>query len=774
METRYHIIKDFKELRKLIKSCKKTGYASVDFESNAEPIYNNTFKPTILSVSFQPGFGCSIPLDHFETPSYCGNKWDWKKALKVFGHNIIENPNITKVAWNFKFDGQIFEKYGIYYRGTLLDGMLMKYILDEHRPHGLKDMTRRYLPEMGDYEKADEFDKIPWDKKELIPLCKYGCQDTDYTLRLSLFLENKLISLNMYHIYRNLFSTASRVVTSMEKTGLFVDREFNQYLLETYKPKIDEAVNNCLNLKKVKRYSKILKQKKIDNYISQIQDELDELDYNDPKDAKKIKSREDKISRIRSGEFTTKKELELLEGLNLNSNPQLKELLYTSPDGFEFPILKYTKKNNRDTTEPSCDEEALTQLRLTIENPESPKAIFLDNLLVLRGLEKMYKTFILGWSEKIQDDSKLHGVINIHGTDSNRRSSKEPNVQQIPKVSVDPNIKKQLIAPHGKLYLVFDYSQSELRMMAHLSGDDTYLEAFRRGDDPHLSIAADKYHVPIEEATKIYEDENHPDHKLWKTRRKQAKQIAFGLIYGIGDSLLAQKLSDPKAGLIVSKEEAKAEMDSFFAKHPKILKFKQKQEKFIQKHGYYVQLFGTKRRLPEIWDGTKEEQAYAKRLGLNFPVQGAAANMANFGEVLIYWDMHNGKLPKMDLCSQVHDAEYMLTDPKYINIWTIFTLWDILRNPQTKKYFNFEIKDVDLSMDFSIGRSMAEELPFIPFYDYNNMLKPDFSVEEYMKEYHKYKEDNTKNGINPTYPGNFKKLYLKEMKKYKKEYENSL
>lgn len=119
----------------------------------------------------------------------------------------------------------------------------------------------------------------------------------------------------------------------------------------------------------------------------------------------------------------------------------------------------------------------------------------------------MYKTYIYGWWEKVQDDSRLHGRYNIHGTDSNRFSSADPNMQQIPKTSVDPNIKKQLVAPPGYLYMAFDYSQAELRMMAHLSGDETYLDAFAKGADPHLGIAAAKYGVSIEEASKIYEDE---------------------------------------------------------------------------------------------------------------------------------------------------------------------------------------------------------------------------------------------------------------------------
>lgn len=773
METRYKIIKNKRELKKLIACCKATGYACCDYETDGSPIYNKSFKPTILSVSWMPGFGASIPLDHFQTKEYTSPGWNWKKMLRKFGEEVIENYDIVKVAWNWKFDDQINQKYQIFYRGTCLDGMLAKYVLNEEKPHDLKSMVRRYLPEYGNYEKQDAFDKIPWDKKELDPLCNYGCQDTDYTLRLMLFFEKKLMDLGMYSVFRNLFMCNSRVLTSVEKEGLYVDTEFNKKLLEEYKPKIDAARQAIYDLPRVKKFEKRFNQSKIDKYIETIQAELEELDYNDPKDKRKIASREQKISNIKAGIFTTKKEQDLIRPINLGSTTDLPALMY-SKDGFKFPIIKYTidSKTGRETDRPSTDEETLTNLRLKVENPESPKAIFLDKLLELRGLEKMYKTYILGWSEKVQDDSRLHGRYNIHGTDSNRFSSADPNMQQIPKTSVDPNIKKQLVAPPGYLYMAFDYSQAELRMMAHLSGDETYLEAFAKGVDPHLGIAAAKYGVPIEEASKIYEDESHPDHKLWKVRRKQAKQIAFGLIYGIGDALLAVKLSDPKAGIIVSKDEARKEMDEFFKKHPKILKFKEKQEKFLRKHGYYTQLFGTKRRLPQIYSNDKQEVAYAIRLGLNFPCQGAAANMTNFGAILVYWLMRQGKLPMMKEACTVHDAVYMYSKPQDINTWTVYTIWNILRNPSTKRYFGFQVDDVTLSMDFTIGRSMAEELPFMPGYDYTRMLKPDFSVEEYMEEYHKFKTHKIGN-FSAASPEVFMELYKKEIHKYQREYEES-
>lgn len=761
MESRYDIIKSFSQVKRLVKACLKTGIASVDFETNAEGIYNKTFKPTILSITFQVGSGVSIPLCHHEYENS-----NWKRWLKYFGRKVVENPNVTKVGWNLKFDLQIFELYGIYVRGTVLDGMLMKYLLNEEKPNDLKSMVRRYLPEHGDYEKAEKFDKIPWDKKPLEPLCKYGCQDTDYTLRLAMFFESKLIEIGMYPLFRHLIMPASRVLQHAEKTGLYLDRKFNQELLESYKPKIEQATSNCLNLPRVKKFSRWLVQERISKYLASIESELEDLDYHNPKDARKIASREQKISNIRAGVFTTKKELELTREVNLGSTIDLPLLLY-SEKGFKFPIIKYTKdkKTNRDTDKPSTDEDTLVELRLTVKDPESPKAIFLDNLLELRGLKKMYTTYIEGWHDKVQDDDRIHGQFKIIGTTSGRLSSSEPNLQQIPKTSVDANIKKQLVAPHGKLYMALDYSQAELRIMAHLSGDETYLEAFAKGQDPHLAIAANKYGVSYDEANKAYSDEQHPDYKLWKNRRKQAKQICFGIIYGIQKKLLAVKLSDPKAGIIVTPDEAQQQLNEFFQEHPKIKKFMINQEKVLVRHGYIKSLFGRKRRLPQVYSDNEQEAAYAVRLSVNMPCQSAASDMNLFASILNYWKMRQGKLPFMQETCNVHDATYYLVSPEYINTWVVYEIWETCRNPNTKEYFNFQIDDVSMSMDFVIGRSMAEELPFIPGYDYRKMLEPDFNPDEYLEEHRKFK------GIEiEDYP----KLYPEEIEKNKREFRKRM
>lgn len=757
MYSRYYIAKNHRDVKKLVKACLSTGYCCYDFETNAQPIYNDVFTPTLLSITFQAGSGIAIPLDHFETKEYCDKGYNWKKELKYIGRKLIENKDLklTKVGWNIKFDNQIWLKYNIIPAGRMLDGMLAKYILNEEKPNGLKEMVTRYLPEFSGYQNENNLDKLPWDKKPLEPLSKYGCLDTDCTFRLMLFFEKKLIDTGLYSLYRNLIMPASLVLTEAEKNGLYLDRTFNEKLLHEYKTNLESAKNKCLDIPKVKKYTRKLIESRVNNYIESIEKELEELDYNNPKDKRKIDSRENKISNIKAGIFTTKKELQLIEPLNLGSPTQLKSLLF-SDEGFGFPINKYTDKG-----EPSTDEDTLKELRLTVKKPDSPKAIFLDNLLDYRGVQKMYTTFIEGWHDKVQDDDCLHGQYKIIGTTSGRLSSSEPNMQQIPKTSVDPNIKKQLISPPGTLYMALDYSQAELRIMAHLSGDETYLTAFREGKDPHLAIAAKKYGVSYEEALDIMESDDHPDKKIWKVRRKQAKQVAFGIIYGIQARLLAVKLSDPKEGIIVTPGEAQKELDEFFILHPKIKKFMKKQEKFLIKHGFVQSLFGRKRRLPQVYSDDGSEAAYAVRLAVNMPCQSAASDMTLFASILNYWDMRQGKFPFLKEVCTVHDAVYYNPIPEDINVWTVHKIWDTCRNPKTKEYFGFEINDVDMSMDFTIGRSMAEELPFIPGYDYRKMLEKDFSVDEYMQEHKKFKGIEIKD-----FPNLFKEEYELAQKRF--------
>lgn len=336
MFTRYKIIRSFRELKQLVEACLNTGYASVDFETNAEGIYKDTFKPTILSVSFQVGSGCSIPLQHFDESV---KDIPWLKWLQYFGRRVVENPKVVKVAQNFKFDNQIFVKYGIYVRGTVIDTMLAKYLLNEEKPHGLKPMVAKYLPEFADYEKYDKFETIPWDKKPLEPLARYGCMDTDFTLRLALFLESKLIDKGFYNLYRNLIMPASKVLQDAETNGLPIDLPFNDSLQDKYSKLIQETNDKLRSVRQIKRYQKYSLEQRKKDYIDKLTQEIEELS-GDPKKAKSIKNREEKISRVLAGEYKTNDEKKLIEPINFNSTKQMVDLLYLSPKGFKFPVIE--------------------------------------------------------------------------------------------------------------------------------------------------------------------------------------------------------------------------------------------------------------------------------------------------------------------------------------------------------------------------------------------------------------------------------------------------
>jgi len=753
MKTRYHIITNKAQLKRLIKSCKEVGVACVDFETTGTAIFKNSFTPTILSVTFQAGSSIVIPLNHPDSPL----KDDWLRYLKYFGRQVIENPNITKLAWNWKFDNKIFQRYGIYSRGTVIDGMLAKYLLNEERPHGLKPMVVRYLPQFADYQKADNFDKIPWDKKPFGPLTQYAAIDTDSTFRLTTFFEKKLIDLGMYNLYRNLIMPASMTLQQVEYKGLNFDSSLNLELQAKYTKLIQDTNNKLRSIPKFKKYEIQRLQNKKQTYIEDIEIEIRELQNKKPKNYQKlIQAREAKITNVLSGNYTNKEQRALVEPFNFGSIKQIVDLFYYSPVGLQLPVIAYTKdqKTGKPSSNPSTAEETLLKL------VEHDKYGFINTLLELRGYEHTYSTFIKGYTDLIQDDGKIHPSFNIHTTVTGRLSSSDPNAQQIPKKEVNPDIKKQFITPPGMLFLAYDYSQAELRVMAHLSGDETLLKAFATGQDPHLAIACQKYGEKYEDIWPIYNDETHTRYKEWKVKRKQAKQIVFGCIYGIEALKLSQQLSDIKTGLIVTKEEAQKFLDDFFIDHPKVKKFMDKQGKKMIKHGYVTTLFGRKRRCPNVYSENYGQYLEAIRQSVNAPCQSVGSDMALFASILIYFKMCKGELPYLPEVSTVHDSVYNYALPEFINPWTVYQLYKICMNPDTKTYFGFHIHDVNMDMDFSVGRNMIEEYPYTPGYDYRKMLSPDFSDEEYFKEHNKNKDIPILD-----YPKEFPEYFTKEFEK---------
>ena len=722
--SRYHLIKDKSEIDKVISACKATGYCCFDFETNAEKLYSAEFTPTLLSISFQPGSGIAIPLNHFESPNWFRNHF--KRVIQKIGRALIEDPNIVKIGWNWKFDNQIMMLYDVYHKGVALDGMLAKYILDEERPMDLKSMTDRYLPEYSGYE-AYEGSKLPWDKKPLEPLAKYGCMDTDMTFRLMMFFEKKLIDNGFYSLYRNLIMMASRALQDTERNGMRLDIPFNQELRVKYEKAIADKQEELRNINQVRKFDKATRKERIDEFIDTLEQEIESF-RGDPKKARQIRDREDKIARIIAGEPKTKAEVALFEPVNFGSQKQMVDLLFKHPKGFKLPILAYTKKDKKNTDNPSTAEDALIELK------NHDKSGFIDHLLDLRGLQTINSTFVLGIGDKVCPDERIHPLFNIHGTVTGRLSSKDPNFQNLPRSTTNADIKKMMIPADGCLFLQMDYSQAELRVLAHLAKEKTMLEWFRTGKDIHLASACKKYHVEYDDIINIYSDEQHPEYKTWKMRRKQAKTINFGIAYEQTAMKLSESLSTPEHK--VSVEEAQIFLDEFFRDFPNIKKFIKKQHKFAEKHGWVKTMFGRKRRLPNVYSENYREYLEALRFSSNAPIQGTASDFALFSSVLMWEEVRKGNFPIFRQCTTVHDSLVFEIKASDINAWLVNSMWNICKNPGTKKYFGFQITDVNMDMDFAVGRNYAEELPFKVGFDYTRLLEPDFDP----KELHDFKE----------------------------------
>ena len=304
---------------------------------------------------------------------------------------------------------------------------------------------------------------------------------------------------------------------------------------------------------------------------------------------------------------------------NLNSPKQLQEILY---EDLKIPISKKTP-----TGKPSTDEDTLQYLS---ESYDLPRLI-----LDYRSLNKL-KT---GYTDKLPlQISKITGRVHTSYqqaiTSTGRLSSTEPNLQNIPiKSAQGKKIRNAFIADKGKKIFAADYSQIELRIMAHLSGDKNLLKAFKNKIDIHSFTASEIFGVDV--------------NKVSSEDRRSAKAINFGLIYGMSSFGLSKQLG-------ISIPEAKDYMDIYFSRYPKIKSYMLEKKTFAKQHGYVETLFGRKLYLPEINSKQAQRRSYAERTAINAPVQGTAADIIKIAMIEIdKWLTE--KKSKTKMIMQVHD-----------------------------------------------------------------------------------------------------------------------
>lgn len=303
----------------------------------------------------------------------------------------------------------------------------------------------------------------------------------------------------------------------------------------------------------------------------------------------------------------------------------------------------------------------------------------------------------------------------------NHNSSNDPNLQQIPRDTTSSDIKKMFIPPPGYLLLQLDYSQAELRVMAAQAGEKTMIKWFKEGKDIHLASALKKYHMEDEydRIAKILEleDDNDPEFKIWKVRRKQAKTINFGIIYGQG----ANKLAD---SLECSLEEAKQFLKEFDKTFPKVAAFVKKQHALAHENAYVTNVFGRKRRLWDIDSDNKALVAQAERQSVNAPIQGAASDYTLFSSILIWEQSKAGLLPiDKPQAYTVHDSLGYFVKPEHVHE-VVPKLLKICENPETMEWFGFQIDDVQMKVDFEVSeKSWGDLKTYSPKIDYTTLFK---------------------------------------------------
>ena len=305
---------------------------------------------------------------------------------------------------------------------------------------------------------------------------------------------------------------------------------------------------------------------------------------------------------------------------NVNSPKQVGEVL--------FDQLKLDAKAKKSKTgQYSTSEEVLLALKSKHE--------VVGMILEYRELKKLISTYIAALPTYINPETgKIHTTYNQTVTATGRLSSSNPNLQNLPIRSERGQLIREAVIPdEGCYFLSADYSQIELRLMAHFSQDPHLVEAFRSGQDVHAATAAKIFNVPIGQVT--------------KDQRRQAKTANFGIIYGISAFGLAQQLD-------CSRSEAKALIDGYFAAFPGVIDYIERQKELARQQGYAITLFGRKRYLPDILSHNATVRSFAERNAVNSPIQGTAADIIKMAMVTIHRRLKEEGL-KAQMIMQVHD-----------------------------------------------------------------------------------------------------------------------
>ena len=498
---------------------------------------------------------------------------------------LLENGQVLKVAQNLKYDYSVLRRYGLEVAEPCFDTMIAHYLLEPEQPHNMDHLSEVYL--------------------HYTPIPTSALLEGDGQPKAQAYVEDLFAQ-----VEEEPTNAAPRTMRDcpVEQVAEYCceDSDVTFQLYRTFAP--------------------MLQSEGMEKLFSDIEMPLvfvlAEMELTGVRlDASALKESEAELK-----EELTRLDNRLAELVGHPFNPLSPKAVAT--------VLYDEQKMDPKGKSRSTAEEILQQLRNKVLDNEK-KVEIIDDILAYRGVKKLLSTYIEALPLEVNPRTgRIHAQFNQTITATGRLSSSHPNLQNIPvRDEMGRVLRKAFVPDPGEVFFSADYSQIELRLMAHLSQDPNMVEAFLSGEDIHRATAAKIYHLPLDEVTKL--------------QRTKAKTANFGIIYGISSFGLASRLN-------ISRTEAKELIDGYFATYPKVKEYMDKCIAVAHEKGYVETLFGRKRMLPDIHSANATVRGYAERNAINAPIQGTAADIIKIAMVHIARRIKQEGL-HAKLLIQVHD-----------------------------------------------------------------------------------------------------------------------
>lgn len=618
----YSIIKSVGQLKELADMMNDIEEFAFDTETNTLRVNSDSDEFSLVGISISWGVDNNyyIPTGHLYATEEYPNIPTW--YVRKYLGRIFGREDVRIIGWNIKFDMHVMKRIGVdIVTPDIWDGMIMSWLIDENSGNGLKDNTFRIWgekpreftevtgivsPERRKENGLKANSRVPFSLVDIDDGALYAIDDAFNTFRNYVYLLDKLEEEGMEKIYCKMYKKFLYTLFNMEERGVVVDRE------------------------------------RLEEMKVEIKEDLDKLMYD--------------MIEIVGFEF------------NASSNQHLAELLfgYDKSKNPNWNLIENSFKFKPETTTkggmPQTGNGVLAKLmkRTYIDKRRLRGQKFIKNLLSYKKLSKLYSAFILGISDLIYPDGKVHPNCNIIGTDSGRISMSDPNLQQLPKAKdddkyqirslfigseyyadddtgdfvdeLDGKIKTETI--RRKKMIALDYSNLEMRVLTHFSEDENLLEMFLNKHDSHGSTAVNMFGLDCT-----------PDEckKKYPVQRQVGKVLNFLLAYGGGASALCELLGNYDVNLNDEQylkaegckngvEVAQKYIDRYFDSYTGVAQFIKDQKKFAHRNGYVQTLIGRHRRLPHLLirnpSGKDFKQiSYEERLAVNSAIQGSAGDI---------------------------------------------------------------------------------------------------------------------------------------------------